>query len=406
MTQLLYYDDAYIQKFTAKIIQNGQDDKGYYSMLDQTAFYPTGGGQPFDTGLLNGIPVINVEKINGEIRHYTSVPLQALEGTEVEGVVDWERRFDHMQQHAGQHLLSAIFADHYGFKTVSFHLGRESSTIDIDTESLSEETVHKVEEMVQTIIYQHRPITTVWPEGDSWQQYPLRKPPTVNEAIRLVIIEGIDYNACGGTHPSTTGEIGPLKVLSWERQKHQTRVTFVCGWRAVQALDEKHTITQRLSQTLSSQEHDLPEAVEQLLVKQKELEKTIEDQEQLLLTYEVKERLAEATNHDGHRLVTLTLNDRPVKTCQKLVTALTDTDPHAIVLMVVQNKDRLHVIAARGTEPHYNMNQLIQPSLSLINGKGGGKPERAQGGGEAVVTPEYVLKQLMTQLQETRKVEG
>lgn len=225
----LFYKDPYLKTFETKILKQQQVKKGdFYITLEETAFYPTGGGQPHDIGTLNGVKVLNVEEVDGEIRHYVERTLPHLDD-QVVGVIDWERRFDHMQQHTGQHILSAAFAQLYDIHTVGFHLGNDTVTIDLDISELTEEMAGKAEKLANDIIMENRAIVTKWVEYDDLVNYPIRKLPSVKENIRLVIIDEFDYNGCGGTHPSATGEVGAIKVLNWERQRKK----FVCILYAV-----------------------------------------------------------------------------------------------------------------------------------------------------------------------------
>ena len=392
MTKALYYEDVYIKQFRSRVIQTGVEQGRPYVILEQTAFYPTGGGQPSDRGMIENILVTDVEKRKDTIIHYLERSLELEQGIEVTGKLDWERRFDHMQQHAGQHLLSAVFADSFNWQTTSFHLGRDINTIDIATDDLSEKAVRQVEAEVNTIVFEHRPITTTWVEGDDWQRYPLRKPPTMLENIRIVTIENSDYNACGGTHPKGTGEIGSVKILGWQRHKQGMRISFICGWRLIHSFGEKQHLLKQLTQSLSSPEEELPMAIDQLFDRQDKLQKKMEEQNDELLDYEIRDLIASAQPFHQHKLIATSFVDRSVKVCQKLVGSITDQEPQAIVLMVIHNDARLHFIAARGEALHYDMNAIVTQSLPFINGKGGGKPERAQGGGEAVVTPSFFLK--------------
>ncbi|MFK4998913.1 alanyl-tRNA editing protein [Bacillus sp. N9] len=191
-------------------------------------FYPTGGGQPFDMGTLNGIEVLNVEEVDGEIHHTVSKRLDTTD--EIEGVIDWERRFDHMQQHTGQHILTSAFVELFGLHTVSFHLGKEICTIDLDVEHVSSEQLVAAERLANEVILKNLPIETKWVTGDELEQYSLRKELAVTDDIRLVIIPNFDYNGCGGTHPSSTGQVSAIKILATEKQKQKYVCTlFVVG---------------------------------------------------------------------------------------------------------------------------------------------------------------------------------
>ncbi|MFC4617561.1 DHHA1 domain-containing protein [Camelliibacillus cellulosilyticus] len=395
MTDKLYYKDPYIKDFEASLLSTGQDEEhGPYVILDRTAFYPTGGGQPCDLGTINGIAVTKVLEVDGEIRHYLEQPL--LENVkQVMGIIDWRRRYDHMQQHAGQHILSAVFADRLGCQTIAFHLGADTATIDLKTATISEEHLQSAQILANEIVFRNAPIRTKWVEEDDLKNYPLRKAPKVKENIRLVIIEDVDYNACGGTHPIRTGEVGPIQILATERNQNATRIHFICGWRAIHAFQRKQTVIKNLTNKLSSLEQELPEKVTSLLDRSNQLEKKMTEKEEALLAYEAKDLLKKAEPIGDVRLVARAFLDRGPAECQTLARLLTDQAEDAIVLLVSKSGRRLHVIAARGSRPHENMKALIQDALTIINGRGGGKPERAQGGAETDLSAEGMLAHLL-----------
>lgn len=402
MTEKLFYEDPYIRSFDAVVIETEKDDNGRpFIVLDQTAFYPTGGGQPHDLGTINGIEVTDVETVNGMVRHYIEQPIS---DTEVKGEIDWNRRFDHMQQHAGQHILSAAFADKLGLKTISFHLGTDDVTIDLDTTKLTDAQVREAERIANEVVFKNKPIQTNWVEQEDLVKYPIRKQPKVTENIRLVIIEDYDYNACGGTHPRTTGEVGPIHILNWEKNQKGTRVHFLCGLRAFKAFTEKHQVIQSLTRTLSSTEQELPEKIDQLLDKQHSLEKQLKEAEEQLLKHEAEELLKAAKSFNGIRLVARSFIGRDVTECQLLSRFVLDQGEDIATLFTTKNGARLHIIGARNQEvKEIDMRELIQKGLELINGRGGGKPERAQGGAATDLTAEGMLAHLIN-LLETEKV--
>lgn len=289
LEQKLYYTDAYKQDFTTKVIKQDYDKDGnLYVVLNETAFYPTGGGQPHDTGTLNGIAVLDVEEVDEEIRHFIT---EQLHTEEVEGKINWERRFDHMQQHAAQHILSAAFWDHFNIPTIGFHLGRETVTIDFETENLHTETVEKAVQIANNIVFENHPIRIEWMNLKEAKTLPLRKEPTMTENIRVVMIENFDYNGCGGTHPKRTGEVGPIQVLSWERNKGGIRLMFIAGWRTLKLVGQQQQIMKDVSKQLNSSESDISAKVAQLLTSQKENEKTIQTMTEKLLYAEANELL-------------------------------------------------------------------------------------------------------------------
>lgn len=242
VTEKLFYQDQYMRSFTARLQKSDRDEKDrFYVVLDQTAFYPSGGGQPHDIGTLNGVNVCDVEEVDGEVRHYLEEPAEIHK--EFTGEIDWNRRFDHMQQHTGQHILSAAFEEEFSYKTVSFHLGAEICSIDLEAESLTDKEIGRVESIANNIILENRPVETRWVTEEELSNFALRKEVSVSANIRLVIIPDFDYNGCGGTHPDSTGQINSVKILHWEKQKkNKIRVYFVCGSRVLKLLGEKHKV--------------------------------------------------------------------------------------------------------------------------------------------------------------------
>ncbi|WP_203247415.1 alanyl-tRNA editing protein [Sporosarcina beigongshangi] len=389
----LYYIDAYCKSFTAHVIKAAQDEQGRpYVVLDNTVFYPEGGGQPADTGTLNGISVLHVEEVGGEVRHMVAESLTS--ASEVEGVIDWERRFDHMQQHAGQHILSAAFVELFGFPTISFHLGKEMVSIDLDVEEVSPEQLAAAERLANDIILENRLIETKWVTEGELDQYSLRKQLTVTDEIRLVIIPNFDDNGCGGTHPSSTGQVSALKILSTEKQKRKVRVHFVCGGRVLQQLHQKNQQLTAASQLLSAPEDGVAGAIEKLLATNHSLEKSLEEAQDTLLTFEAKELLN--TRQQG--IVKAVFTGRTVQQLQKLAKLLVTDDEDVIAILVADNEDRLQFVAARGASIETSMKQVSAAALPLINGKGGGNDAFVQGGGEQLVTAEELVQAMVEQV--------
>lgn len=390
MEQKLYYQDAYLKSFSAELIKQGNDESGrLYAVLSQTVFYPTGGGQPFDTGSLNGVQVIDVEEVEGEIRHYLAEPLG--ECAAVKGCIDWERRFDHMQQHSGQHILSAAFEELYQYKTVSFHLGKDTLTIDLAIDNLSSEEASAVEKLANKVILENRTIVTKWVNNDELKQYQLRKELSVSENIRLVIIPDFDNNGCGGTHPSSTGQVASLKILGWERQKKKVRVEFVCGTRVLHQLEKKHTILHQLTSLLNAPEQEMAGAVQRMLGNRKELEKAVEESKEKLLTYEATE-LIERSSKD---FISSEFQNRSVQELQKLARLLVSMADAKTFLLIAENEDKLQFVFARGKTAQGNMKELAGKAMSLINGKGGGNESFSQGGGDKLMSGEDFMKQIV-----------
>ncbi|WP_179874565.1 alanyl-tRNA editing protein [Bacillus wiedmannii] len=397
MEQKLYYTDAYKKDFTTKVIKQDYDKNGnLYVVLNETAFYPTGGGQPHDTGTLNGIAVLDVEEVNDEIRHFIT---EQLHTEEVEGKINWERRFDHMQQHAAQHILSAAFWDHFNIPTIGFHLGKETVTIDLETENLHAETVEEAVQIANKFVFENHPIRIEWMNLEEAKTLPLRKEPTMTENIRVVIIEDFDYNGCGGTHPKRTGEVGLIQVLGWERNKGGIRLTFIAGWRTLKLMGHQQQIIKDVSKQLNSSESDIPAKVAQLLTSQKENEKAIQTMNEKLLYAEANELLQQPAEIHASILISQVFTNRSMQEIAKLSAIITEQQEHAITYFVIQNEDKLQCILACGKAVTLDMNALLKDALPAIEGKGGGNKKSARGGGKAIMTGDEFLNQLVSSLQ-------
>lgn len=388
----IYYKDTYIRSFETKLQGQGRDDRGrVFAVLEETAFYPTGGGQPHDLGTLNGINVLDVEEMDGEIRHYLEKELDP--DSKVLGEIDWTRRFDHMQQHAGQHILSAAFEELYGYKTIGFHLGKELVTIDLEISDLPEQHAEEAEGLANQIILENRPIETRWVTAEEAAKLPLRKQLSVTEGIRLVIVPEFDYNGCGGTHPSSAGQVGSIKILDWDRQKKYIRVEFVCGSRVLRQLHQKNEIIGELSQLLNAPEHDLPLAGKRLIENGKELEKALEAAKDTILAYEARELAGQADVSENGKFITMVYQGRSIQELQKLGRFIVSEEENAVVFLINESEDKLQFVCARGPLHEINMKDLSAALLTKINGKGGGNPQFVQGGGEKLMSGVQLLEQ-------------
>jgi alanyl-tRNA synthetase len=392
MTRKLYYEDAYIKTFETVINEQRQDNDGcWFVLLDQTAFYPTGGGQPCDEGTLNGVPVTNVEEVNGEIRHYIESKMEDTTGG-IKGEISWNRRFDHMQQHAGQHILSAAFAETCGYETISFHLGKEILTIDLAVEKITEEEAVKAETLANIIIGEARKIQAKWMTAHEAADYPLRKQPSVSEDIRLVIIPDFDYNGCGGTHPHSTSEVGAIKILDWEKHKSHIRLQFVCGRRVLEQLHQKNKVIKELTTILQAPQDKMADAAQQLIERMKFQDKQLEETNHQLLEYEADALIKEAKPAgEDSAIISKAYQNRPIKELQTLARLITTEKEDAVVFFVVQNATKLQLVGAKGKMPDLNLKEIAPGIFSKIDGKGGGKEDFIQGGGETVLSPEDLI---------------
>ncbi|MBK3495911.1 alanyl-tRNA editing protein [Viridibacillus sp. YIM B01967] len=391
MQMLFYYQDAMVREFSATVVKQGIEKDGRtFIVLDNTAFYPTGGGQPHDTGTLNGITVVNVEKVADEIRHYIAEALP--DGVDiVKGVLDWDRRFDHMQQHAGQHILTAAFVELFDYQTVSFHLGRGAVTIDLDVENVSESELVAAEALANKIILENRPIETKWVTEDELAQYNLRKALSVTDEIRLVIIPDFDNNGCGGTHPTSTGQVSAIKIMSIEKQKRKVRVHFLCGGRVLSELHWRKNELSQAAKIANAPENEVANSVTKLLTVQKGLEKALEEAKNQLLACEALDLTEAAT--DG--VTGAIYEERSIQELQKLARIIVAEDANVVALLVGNHGDKLQFVAARGANvDSVSMKDVSTAVLPLLNGKGGGSDAFVQGGGKQTMTGAELLEKM------------
>lgn len=387
LKELLYYQDVMLREFDATVISKGTDENGHnFIVLSNTVFYPTGGGQPHDTGTINGIEVSDVEKVDDEIRHYIQGDVSILTG-DVQGQINWQRRFDHMQQHAGQHILTAAFVELFNLQTVSFHLGSEQVTIDLAVETISEEQLLAAEALANDIILENRPIETTWITENELENYNLRKDVAVTGDIRLVIIPNFDYNGCGGTHPISTGQVSAIKILGIEKMKGNIRVSFVCGQRVLKELAMRKKVLADVARQLSVPEAEAAAALAKILSAQKNTEKALAHAKDELLQFEAK-ALISNNNH----MIAAAFSNRTMQELQKLARIIVTEQKDAIVLLVTENEDKLQFVAARGAVAERSMKDIAAKILPLINGKGGGNDQMVQGGGEQLISTGELLK--------------
>lgn len=387
LKELLYYQDVMLREFDATVISKGTDENGRnFIVLSNTAFYPTGGGQPHDTGTINGIEVIDVEKVGDEIRHYIQGDVSILNG-DVQGRLNWQRRFDHMQQHAGQHLLTAAFVELFNLPTVSFHLGSEQVTIDLAVDTISEDQLLAAEALANDIILENRPIETTWITENELENYNLRKDVAVTGDIRLVIIPNFDYNGCGGTHPISTGQVSAIKILGTEKMKGNIRVSFVCGQRVLKELAMRKKVLADVARQLSVPEAEAAAALAKILSAQKNTEKALAHAKDELLQFEAK-ALISNNNH----MITAAFSNRTMQELQKLARIIVTEQKDAIVLLVTENEDKLQFVAARDAVAERSMKDIAAKILPLINGRGGGNDQMVQGGGEQLISTGELLK--------------
>ncbi|GGN95880.1 alanyl-tRNA editing protein [Saccharibacillus kuerlensis] len=390
MTHKKYYDSSYTREWTAKIQHIMKREDGLYVLLDETAFYPEGGGQPGDTGMIGESRVVDTITENGDVLHRieASSNLPDEPGTEVSCVIDWERRFDHMQQHSGQHLLSATCLDLLQAPTLSFHLGEEYATIDIDRAQWTEEELDQVEQEVNTRIMRNLPVKSYWVSREEADRLPLVKAPSVEGNIRIVEIEGIEYNACGGTHVSATGELGLIKLLRAEKQKGHLRLTFKVGFRALREFAIQTKVLSALSAKLSVPKEELVERLEKFSEEDRRKQAELHALRKQLDEYTVRE-LLEAAERTGGPVAEL-FSDRTTKDLQSLAAALTSRTAQPVLLGSLSEHK---LILAHGGETGFSCGSLFKETLSSSGGRGGGNDKSAQAafGSESELTAFYEM---------------
>lgn len=409
MTERLYYADPYLTAFRARVVTAERSGDHQAITLDRSAFYPTGGGQPHDTGTLAGLPVVEAleRESDGEVVHH--VPAEgALPPGEVEGTINWSRRFDHMQQHTGQHILSQAFVQIYDVDTVGFHLSQTYSTIDLNGSTLSEADVAGGEALANQIVFENRPVSWQFVTADEAGRLPLRKPPAVREGIRVVQIEGFDWSACGGTHVARTGAVGLIKVVRLERRGQELRLTFQCGGRALAHYDKVNRLTDDLARRLTVGVDELPETLERLQSEARQERKERERLQEELLDYEVAALAAEARSVGSLRVVVRTFAGRDPQAVRRLAARLAGRPGHIALLGSLPGAEppggkpaRAHLLFARAADLPQDMRTLLQQTCRLVGGGGGGSPDLVQGGG---CDPARVDAALQYALEEISKV--
>ncbi len=377
-TEKLYLHQPLQTSFSARVLRQQRTQEGWQVALDRTLFYPTSGGQPYDTGTLSGCQVVDVVEQAGEILHRLNQgPLP--EDQEIQGTIDWARRFDHMQQHTGQHILSQAFERVLGLHTVAFHIGAEATTIDLNTPTLAAEEAARVEDLSNDIIFADRPVTSFFASAEESANLDLRKVPVRHGSLRIVDIEGFDRMACGGTHCGRTGEVGIIKVIRWERRGTETRVEFLCGQRALLDYRWKNTALYQAAEALNSRAQEVSPALSRVMAEREAYYRQVEDMRGRLLGYEAAELAGQAESCGGIRVVRAILSDRRPDELKWLAQRITEIRP-ALVLLASRGEKGGHLVFARSSEVEADAAALLRAASSAIGGRGGGRAEMAQGG--------------------------
>ncbi len=377
MTNRLYYTEPYRSEFDATVIAVDTVDSRTHITLDQTAFYPTSGGQPFDTGTLGGAAVSEViDREDGTIAHVTSGALRV--GEVVQGIIDWARRFDHMQQHTGQHVLSAAFDRLFGVRTESFHMGTVSATIDLARE-VSAKEVAMAEDEANRIVWEDRPVAIRFATPEEAAKMPLRKESIRTGPLRLIDVEGFDLSACGGTHVARTGGIGVIAIGGREKLRGGSRVEFLCGARALNRFRLWRDSLAATQKFLSVAPDEMAAAVERMQADSKAQQRTLRGFQEKLAIHEALALLQKA----GDQAVIIeALEGWDAQGLKAIAVAAATEEPNAVVVLFATTTPAL-VVIARGTAATADAGAMLKSLVAQFGGKGGGKPDLAQGGGLA-----------------------
>jgi alanyl-tRNA synthetase len=385
MTERLYRDDPYLVEFDARVVAVTRHQDRPAVVLDRSAFYPDSGGQPWDTGQLGTAAVVAVLEHGETLLHVLDSPLP--EGAEVRGQVDAGRRRDHRQQHHGQHLLSRALLEGAAARTVSFHLGSSDSTIDLDR-VLEPAAVRAAEARCNEVVWEARPVRVRHLTRAEADRLGLDVSEAVGNDVRVVEADGFDLQACGGTHPRSTAEVGVVVVTSAERYKGGTRLRFACGFRALDAFAARQAVTVRLGGLLSAPLEELVPVAERTLARLAEAEKLVEAQREALLDHEAQELLAGETARPA--LLVRSFPEREGSELRALATRLVAAGP-CVALLGGAAGGRAHLVFAQSPGLGHDVPALLRHAAAMLGGRGGGRGDVAQGGGDRVDRLEAAL---------------
>lgn len=370
-------ENSYIRELEAEVTEKKFRDNKYYIKLNRTIFYPhLAGGQPRDLGTINDVEVIDVYEEGEEIVH---VLKDNISGTKVKLSIDWENRMDLMQQHTGQHLLSAVIYKLYNGETSSLHMSNDYSQIDIDLPEFTNEDIEKIELLANRIIYSNFKIKTYFVNKNELENIPFRKKPSVNSNIRIVEIDGFDYSPCGGTHLSSTGEIGIIKIRRWDKKRRNVRIEFVCGNRALHDYSWKNTYVRELSVLLSSKEKDVLSSVKRLYDAKEELDKENRDLRESIYQLKGETFLKDVKYSNGIGFIYKTLEDMDFKELNLIANYL-NTKEYLIQVYGLYNGKKTQLYVSKTKDIDIDLSEIFKNLTEKYEIKGGGNSNTIQGG--------------------------
>ena len=402
MTQRLYYTDSFLYDFEAEITEVIPGER-MAVVLDRTAFYPTSGGQVFDTGVLSANGAASrvtevADDESGKILHYMEAPSTTLKrGEKVTGTIDAARRRDHMQQHSGQHVLSAAFIELFEMPTVSFHMGEETCTIDLAAKALNNDQIVKAEARANEIVFENRPVRIRFVSPDEARSLGLRKLPELEkDEMRLVEIEDFDLCACGGTHVSQTSQIGAILIRKTEKVKQGIRVEFVCGERALRIARKDYATLTEAAALFSAHIYDVPQQIKKTL----EDAKAAQKRQHALLEEIAELRAAElsvtAQQRGKFKIVQQVVADRDLTFIKLLAQKLTKFP--GLLVLLGSTIAPAAVVFARSTDVDADVSNLMKQAMAAVGGRGGGSKDLAQGGVSDPARVAPLLEQIVSEM--------
>jgi alanyl-tRNA synthetase len=383
-TKRLYLENPYQVEFEAHVIEKVAWEKKPALILDETCFYPESGGQPCDKGILNEVEVLKVSEDEARIIHLLA---EDISSDKVTGKIDGQTRFDHMQQHSGQHILSQSFHELLGAETLAFHLGEAFSTLEMDLRKISEEEVENIEKRANEIVFEDREIRCYFIPEEKIESVPLRRPPKKKGLIRVVEVSDFDFSACGGTHVRRTGEIGLIKILRLERIRNNIRFEFICGRRALEDYLRKNRIVRELSTRFTVNEGEILNTVEKLSSELKSQKKNRKKLQEKIAQYEAQEIIQEAK---GKVIKEVFVDKTPEEVRFLVLNIIRKGD--FVVLFGQKGEERGHLILGCSENINIDLREIVPIVSPLIKGKGGGRPSLVEIAGEEKENLEQALE--------------
>lgn len=374
MTEKLFYQDSHRTEFTAKVISCEEAKDGYRVVLDQTVFFPEGGGQYADTGMLGDTEVTDVHEKDDVIYHTTKAPLEA--GSEVNGKINWDERFEKMQQHTGEHIVSGIVHERFGYNNVGFHLGSDYCTMDFDG-PISKEQLKEIEAAANEAVYQDLEIKILYPSKDELKDLDYRSKIEIEGQVRIVEIPGYDVCACCAPHVKTTGEIGAIKLVSMVNYKGGERITMLCGRRAMRDYEKKDSMTKEISALLCAKEYEVAEAVVRLKDEQNRMKSQLAEMQQKLLEYRVAEIAVD------QKIVTVFDSTLSGNLPREMMNKLLDKGAEICAVFAGTDEEGYRYVIGSRSEDVRPLSKMLN---TTFQGRGGGKPEMVQGSVKGIRT--------------------